>query len=347
MMLSTIYFEDVEKIINDIPCSDKLTKKTILVTGASGLIGGAVVDLLIAINKKNGNNIRILLAGRNKKTLEKRFSYLSEDQFEFVPLDIMDDEEINVGQISVDYIIHCAGNCSPKLYSTQPVETLIGSIKGLNKVLMFSREKNVKRVLYVSSSEIYGITNDTKAHKEEAYGFVDLLNSRSCYPSGKRAAETLCASYIDEYELDCVIVRPGHVYGAPVFQSDDRAHAQFIRSAVEDKCISMKSTGLQLRSYCNSLDVASAILCVLLNGKSGEAYNISNAKSVVTVRDFAERIATVCGAEIRFVNPTDKEKKGYNLMLNSSLNAKKIEGIGWNAKIELDRGIEHMINSME
>ena len=260
---------------------------------------------------------------------------------------MLNDSNADLYDGKLDYVIHCAGNCSPRLYSTEPVETMMGCVNGTNKLLKYSKEHGVKRVLYVSSSEVYGIKNDQLPYTEDQLGYIDLSNPRSCYPISKRAAETLCASYIDEYHMDIAIVRPGHVYGAAVPRNDDRAPAQFVRNAKRNEPIVMKSAGLQLRSYCNSLDVAGAILSVLISGSKGEAYNISNKSSVVTIREFAEAIAKAANVSIRYEKPNDAEKKGYNLMSNSSLSSSKIEALGWRAQVSLSRGVRQMLDCFE
>jgi nucleoside-diphosphate-sugar epimerase len=175
---------------------------------------------------------------------------------------------------------------------------------------------------------------------------VDILNPRAAYPSGKRAAETLCASYGDQFGTDTVIVRPGHVYGPGVKESDTRASADFSRRAARGEAIIMKSAGAQLRSYCYALDCASALITVLIAGKSGEAYNISNRDSVVSIRDMAEALAEAGGVPVRFENPSDLEKKGYNLMDNSGLDASKLEALGWKACFSLAEGAKSTVEGL-
>lgn len=183
-------------------------------------------------------------------------------------------------------------------------------------------------------------------YKGELYGFVDILNPRACYPSSKRAAETLCAAYKKEYGVDVVIIRPGHVYGPTMTDTDNRASSQFPRDVKAGKNIIMKSAGTQLRSYCYVLDCATAILTVLLNGESGEAYNVSNKNSVVTIREMAEAFAEVGGKKLIFEEATKAESASFNLMQNSSLTSEKIEALGWSAQFDMLSGARRTLNSM-
>ena len=198
---------------------------------------------------------------------------------------------------------------------------------------------NCRRILYISSSEVYGNKKDNEPYLEDEYGYVDILDSRSCYPSSKRASETLCAAYSKEYGVDYTIARPGHVYGPTMTANDNRASSQFPRDVLAGKDIIMKSSGAQLRSYCYVLDCASAILTILLAGKNGEAYNISNKDSVVSIREMAESFAKNAGQKIVFENPSDIEKMAFNKMNNSSLNASKLESLGWKANFNLEQGV--------
>ena len=328
----------IERAVKAIPGRDAFYGKRILVTGASGLIGSSVIDLLLEMNRSEGAKIHITASGRREEVIRERFSY-AEELPDFLQFDVLTDPLSCDG----DWIIHCAGNCSPRLYREQPVETLMGNLVGLEKVLSAAKNGTVKRVLYLSSSEVYGIRDSRVPYREEDAFYVDQLNPRSCYPMGKRAAETLCASYMEEHDQEVVIVRPGHIYGSWVPESDDRAPAQFLRNVLEGRDIVMKSAGDQLRSYCHSYDCASAILTVLLRGDAGKAYNISNRDSVVTIRDFAEEVARQAGQKVCFENPTDQEKKVFNQMSNSSLNAGKLEDLGWQAVISLEEGVRLML----
>ncbi|MBR3538351.1 MAG: NAD(P)-dependent oxidoreductase [Eubacterium sp.] len=330
--------EAVERAVKAIPGREALSGKRILVTGASGLIGSSVIDLLLEMNRTWQMNIHITASGRREEVIRERFSY-ADEQPDFLRFDVLTDELSYEG----DLIIHCAGNCSPRLYREQPVETLMGNLLGLEKVLQAAKTGNVKRVLSLSSSEVYGNRDSREPYREEDAYYVDQLNPRSCYPMGKRAAETLCASFMEEYGQEVCIVRPGHIYGSWIPASDDRAPAQFLKNVLEKKDIVMKSAGDQLRSYCHSYDCASAILTVLLQGMPGEAYNISNRDSVVTIREFAETTARLAGQNVRFENPTDQERKAFNQMQNSSLDASKLEALGWRAMIGLEEGVGMML----
>ncbi len=340
MRVNEEYKKDVLEVVHVIPQIEKLMGKSILITGASGLIGSSVVDILFGINSYFQADISLILTGRCEETVRNRFSYMNELGYRFRYFDILDHKELNE---NVDYIIHCAGNCSPMLYENQPVETLLGNIIGLRTVLECARKNDVERTLYVSSSEVYGIPTSHTPYKETDYSHVDILNPRSCYPCGKRAAETLCISYVEEYKMDIVIVRPGHIYGPSIAIKDDRAPAQFVQNALKKEKIVMRSPGTQRRSYCYALDCGSAIISVLCGGENGNAYNISNSESIVSVREFAETIAKIAGTEVVFENAADKVKKENGISGNSSLDAKKLESLGWRALFDINEGVKRTL----
>lgn len=334
------YLKDLEKI--DAFHFEKLLKdKKILITGSTGLICSALVDELMYLNQKYQIGIRVFAAGRNQKKFEQRFEHWKEDKaLQFIRYDATEPISFND---SFDFIIHGASNADPKSYFMQPVETMISNFVGTKNLLDNLKGNTGGRFLLISSSEVYGRNDSNKPYSETDYGYVDLSNPRACYPSSKRAAETLCATYKKEYGVDYVIVRPGHVYGPTMTASDSRASSEFIRLAAGGQDIVMKSAGTQLRSYCYVVDCVSAILIVLLKGNSGEAYNISNPNSIITIRDFAECAAKEAGVKIVFENATDAEKSSYNLMDNSSLTSDKLEGLGWKGLFDLQTGLQRTL----
>lgn len=103
----------------------------------------------------------------------------------------------------------------------------------------------------------------------------------------------------------------------------------------------MKSTGSQLRSYCYSLDCASAILTVLLAGTSSQAYNISNSASIITIKQMAEVIAQVGEVALVMDLPTEQDHKLDNPMQNASLTSDKLEGLGWKGLFDAKTGFGH------
>ena len=246
-----------------------------------------------------------------------------------------------------DYIIHGASNASPNHIICEPVETMISNFIGIKYLLDYAKDSGTKRVLYISSSEVYGTKENNEPSKINDYGWIDILNPRSSYSIGKCAAETLCASYADEYGVESVIIRPGHIYGPTAIESDSRVSSAWAYAAAYGRDIIMKSDGLQIRSYCYCLDCASAILKVLLRGQCVQAYNISNPNSIISIRKMAEILAKSAGVKIRMELPNKIEKKGFNPMSNSSLDSTELLALGWKGQFDAERGFSHTIDILK
>lgn len=344
MKYSKQYIDDIKAVLENINNLKNLYNQKILITGATGMICSSIVDILFYLNSNLNANIKIILAGRDKKRLIKRFSLYSCDiDYFFLEYDATKNQDIN---LNVDYIIHGASNANPSSYVKQPVETILANITGLDVLLRLARKVNPKKLVFISSSEVYGRIDGKKDLEEGNYGLIDILNLRACYPNSKRLAETLCIAYAEEYDINVTIARPGHIYGPTITLQDDRASAQFTKFSMSKQDIIMKSSGLQLRSYCYVLDCASAILTILLNGENGNAYNISNKKSIVSIRNVAEEFSKSSGVSLKFENASDYEKKGYNMMDNVCLKSDKLEKLGWKAIFDLKTGVDHTLELM-
>lgn len=339
MISSDIYKKDLIKAISSIPDIKALKDKSIFITGCNGLICSAIVDLLIISNYEQKLNLNLYLGTRNR---EKTATLFDVENNPFIKLVDYDATKEVIFDEQVDYFIHGASNASPELYVSYPVDTMVSNLFGLQQLL----DKAVKqkaRVLYISSSEVYGKLATSEPIKEDAVGSIELLNPRSSYGMSKRAAETLCSCYKQQYNTDFVIVRPGHIYGPTATKKDNRVSSDFMYKAYNGEDLVLKSKGEQFRSYCYCVDCASAILSVLLNGISGEAYNISNPNSIINIAQMAQFFAEYSGVKLRFELPKDEEKKAFNPMNNSSLNSDKLESIGWSPAFSKAEGFEHSI----
>ena len=343
------YLEDLQRVRSAVRGWEDLKGRTVLVTGASGLIGSAVVDILSQINMDENAGIGILAAGRSSEGMERRFGdRMVNGNIRYFPFDAL--QALSPERYPdplPDYLIHAAGNANPALYGSRPLLTMMTTILGTQSVLQMAAAKPGSRVLYVSSSEVYGRKDSTDPFREDMFGTVDILNPRSCYPVSRRAAETMCASARVESGIDFVVVRPGHVYGPSMTEADNRASSQFPRDVAAGKDIVLKSSGSQIRSYCYILDCASAILTVLLHGETGQAYNISNKDSIVTIRQMAEVFAKAAGRRVLFDMPTEQERAVFNPMNNSSLDASRLEALGWKGLFDMETGAARTLACMK
>ena len=340
------WIADIDKVIEVVPELDELAGKSLMITGAAGLVCSAIVDIIFRYNDTHDKKIQVLAAGRWPEEMSGRFGDLvNRDDFTFVVYDASKTD--NVIDVHSDYIIHGASNASPNMIVKEPVETMMSNFLGMKYLLDYAKEQGTKRILYISSSEVYGEKEGTEPYKEGQYGYIDLLKARNSYSVGKRAAETLCASYADEYGVESVIVRPGHIYGPTASPFDNRVASAWSYSVAKGEDIVMKSDGAQIRSYCYCLDCASAMLKVLLCGENCHAYNISNPDSIISIKQMAEILVKSAGVNLRMELPTEEERKSFNPMSNSSLESTSLIGLGWRGCFDAESGFGHTVQILK
>ena len=337
MFNSKSYLQDLESQIKRLDL-EKLKDKKILISGSTGLICSYIIDMLIYANLKKNTNITIMAISRSEESLKNRFSYYFDNEL-FIPVIQNVCEPLNCHQ--VDYIIHGASNANPKLYIEDPIGTMNANYLGTLNMLEVAKRCNAK-MLFISSGDVYGQfeTHDDET-TEDQYGYIDILNVRSSYASSKRAAETLCVGYHSQYGVSISIVRPAHIYGPTYTKSDTRAVSDFINKATNGEDIIMKSDGSAVRSYCYVGDTAVGILKVLFSGENGNAYNISNNKSIVSIRKLAEIICKYANVDLIMELPKNELDKKINQNVKIiKLSSKKLEEMNWEAQTDIENGIK-------
>ena len=319
----------------------KLSGKSLLITGATGLIGGAIVDVLM---NRPTIDFNVYALGRNKDRFKSLFDkYSNIDNLHFLEQDVTKPMQ---GDMTFHYIIHAASGANPMEYATNPVGVMKTNILGTINLMDYGLQHHLEKFLLVSSGEVYGEGNGN-VFTENYSGYVDCNSVRACYPSSKRAAETLCASYASQYGVDINIVRPSHIYGPYFTESDNRVYAQFIRNVLRGEDIVMKSTGEQFRSWCYVVDCVSAILYIVLKGKSGEAYNVADNNSNINIKSLAEMIAEIGGRKVLIEQPSAIEKKGFNIVSNSVFDTKKLESLGWKTEGRMYEKLKSTIKELK
>lgn len=325
---------------------EKLKRKSVLLSGATGLIGSYMVDVLMTKNME-GLDCTIYALGRNKERAMQRFSKWNKDpHFQFISYDI-NKPFIRDDIGTVDYVFHMASNTHPMQYSTDPIGTITTNIIGVQNMLEFAVKHHAIRFVFTSSNEIYGENRgDVELFDENYCGYINSNTMRAGYPESKRCGEALCQAYKVQKELDIVIPRLTRSYGPTMLRSDTKAISQFINKAIAGEDIVLKSTGTQYYSYTYMADAVSGLLYVFLYGENGEAYNIADETSDLMLKDLASIIAGSIGKKVVFEIPDVVEAAGYSKATKARLDGSKLKKLGWKTRYDIERGIERTISIM-
>lgn len=325
-----------------------LASSTILLSGASGMVGKCLVDVIMEYNKRTNQPIRLIACSRDEERARERFAkYWNLEYFTFLKADV--NKAIPECGV-VDYIIHAASNTHPIQYSEDPIGTIEANIMGTKNLLEYAVSHNAKRFCFLSSVEIYGENRgDTETFDEKYLGYIDCNTVRSGYPESKRVGESLCNAYGQVYGKDgfsFVIPRLSRIYGPTVLASDSKAIAQFIKRAAIGEDIILKSEGTQKYSYTFVTDAVAAILFILVNGKNGEAYNIADEESNITLKKLAGILADMGNSRVVFEMPDEEERRGYSMLMKSMMNINKLKEMGWKARVHIEAGLGCCVESM-
>lgn len=338
-----MYLADLNEYSSLQPDWDRINNKTILITGASGMIGTFMIDLIMHHNQYFNQNTRIIALSRNEEYAWKRFgSYRNNKNFCLIAADVNQALELDE---ECQYIIHAASNTHPRQYSLDPIGTITSNVIGLKNVLDYACKAETERVVFLSSVEIYGENKgDIDLFSEDYCGYIDSNTLRAGYPESKRVGEALCQAYIESEHLDIVIPRLSRVYGPTMRSDDTKAISQFINKAVCRQDIVLKSDGHQLYSYCYVADAVSAILYIMMNGKCGEAYNVASDNSDLRLKDIVDILSDQVNTSVVYELPDIVEQKGYTKANKAIMDIGLLKSLGWKSHYDMKRGLKATVD---
>lgn len=342
--MNKILDQDLEQIISEKISWEKLKGKTVLITGASGMVGSYMLYVLLKLNDKLGYGIKVIAMVRNPKKLPAEVT--ERDDVKIVVHDVTEKYESDE---KLDYIVHAASPASPLIMQNQPVETIAANTIGTFNTLMLAKDHNADGYIFISSREIYGQPGEGQEFfYEDTYGFVDQLNPRSCYSEGKKAAETMCASFKAEYGLNVKIARLAHTYGPGMSIYDGRVQADFLKNIVHNEDIVLKSTGAAVRTYTYISDATVGMFKILLDSDD-IVYNIGNENCKVSIRELAEIMVDIYperGLKLVFDIP-EGGTKGTAPYTLGILNSGKLRALGWDPKYSVKEGFKRTLEFLE
>ena len=345
--MNKIIQQDMEYMYqSQIELWELLRDKTVLITGAYGMLPSYMVYMLIYLNeKKHDYNIQIITIVRNCEKLKVRFGdFVDRSYFHVIQEDVC--QSISY-EGKIDYIIHGASPASSQYYDVNPTGVFMPNILGTYYTLELAKEKRTKGYLFFSSGEIYGQINKDIIYESDC-GIIDSTDIRSCYGEGKRAGETMCKCYQHQYGIKTYMVRPCHTYGPTMnLKNDSRVFAEFVSNIVNHQNIQMKSDGTATRIFCYIADAVLGYFDVLLKGVPGEAYNVANEEGRCSIRELADMLCKLYPEEhlkVVFAQHENNYLENQH-KIHPLYSTQKLRKLGWTPSFSIEDGFKRTIES--
>ena len=341
---NNIVQEDMLDIYDEKILFNKLRNKSVLITGATGMLATYIIYFLYYLNQKRDSNIKIYALARNIKKAENLFVDLIDDKnFIIINQDVTN--KILIDE-KIDYIFHLASSANPKGILENPVGIIQANTLGTINICEFA-VKNNALVFFASTREIYGKIEEKEFVKESDMGVCDCLEDRACYPESKRVSETICKSYKLQYGMKYQICRIAHVYGPGMnIDNDGRIMSDIISDIVNSKNIVLKSDGSAIRAFCYLSDAIKGIFLLLLNGQENDVFNLSNEEEEISIKNLAELCTNLfIEKNIKVEYQISNNNNVYTNYKRSKLDNSKLYNLGWKIKIDLKEGIKKTVTS--
>ncbi len=337
---------DIESVHASSVPWDLLEGKSVLISGAAGMLPAAIVDALMAARRGPRKlDVKVIALVRSAEQAKLRFHHwLQDDGFSLLVQDVT---QSLPHDLKPQLIVHAASPASPKFYRPDPVGTMLPNVVGTLNLLNLARQARTERFLFFSSAEVYGLFRDPPAAIDEtSYGSLDPNDNRSCYAESKRMGEALCSAYALQYGVDATIVRPFHTYGPGLKLNDGRVFADFIRDVVTGQEITLKGDGKDQRSFCYLSDATEAFLHILLRGCPGQAYNIGNPSGSISIGDLAHLLARLFSKRPPQMGQASSSAGGNAPAMFAATcpDIAKVKAVGWSPTIGLAEGFRRTID---
>lgn len=269
---------------------DALHGSVILVSGGAGFIGSWLCELVHYLNQSENAGIRLHVIDRDRERFERQLPHIARDgQFSFIRCDVRSLLEI---PREVNYVIHAAGTPDNRFHASCPVETMTDIAEGTASMLRAAnRVSNLVKFVNLSASSIYAADFTLDRIPESAAGLALGAGSRGAYAEAKRYAEVLCAAARSEAKIPIVNVRPFTFCGA--YQPLDAPWVlnNFINDALSQRPIRILGDGSSVRSLMYGADLAWWLLTIMLNGQSGQVFNVGSDRGD-PVAELARHVAS-------------------------------------------------------
>lgn len=323
---------------------DKLDGKSFIISGATGMIGSAIVNVLVHIANSKSLDIKIYGLIRNK---DKANALFSEDVLGYKHLEFIDKDILLITKddfCEVDYILHTASSTDSRYMKEHGVELINFAYQSTMHLLELARTKN-SSFIFFSSMEVYGTPQLDMKITEEYYGAPNQMEARNSYPESKRLCECLCRCYYEQYKVSTFVIRLTQCFGTKIFGSDSRVFAMFAKSVVENTDIVLKTEGKTKRNYIYTYDAIAGIFTILLNGTPGEAYNIANEDTYCSIREMAELVCRdIADSRIK-IRYEISDNSSYLPTLHMNLDCSKLRNLGWTSTVGLKEMFERFIQA--